>query len=102
MLTGNDTNSGATGGARLPRGNRKRRDTSTSPEYRVVARPGPGLAIIDGPVGNNLLWSKFFRTTRRQTCAKCGKVGGSLYRPPAQIAQQPGSPRLCADCVEGS
>ncbi len=83
--------------------------TPFEPSYQVVARPGPGLAIIaDRRNGTTRLWS---RTLRRgvgggqprsgpRCCANCGVViRGPFYKPPP--LRPASTDRLCLACVEG-
>lgn len=66
--------------------------------YRVIERPSPGLAVIDGPIGRHL-WSAIRKAHQLHTCANCGAETGWVYRPPEHF-RVPGSPRLCIACVE--
>lgn len=75
--------------------------TAVATRYRVVRTPGPGLAIVDGPLGTGLLWSRVRKGNVLAPCANCDRYTGKFYRPPEQY-RLPGSPRLCAACVEGT
>ncbi len=70
--------------------------------YRVIARPGPGLATIAEPGGRVGLWS-LTRVGGRHftTCARSGEVAKRFYRPSLMHHRGVGSVRLCRACVEG-
>ncbi len=82
--------------------------TPPEPPYRIVGRPGPGLASVaarrDGRTG---LWSRTLRRSRgvtvmypKRTCVNCGGgLRGGFYKPPS--ATPANRDRLCLACVEG-
>lgn len=76
--------------------------TETAPRYRTLARPGPGLALIEEPDGRVALWSRTLRGNNRRACVECGAVTGRFYRPANPYGRGPAGPRLCRPCVEGT
>jgi hypothetical protein len=76
--------------------------SETSPCYRPLDRPGPGLATIAEPDGRVALWSLNLRALHPRTCAQCGVVAGRNYHPANSYGRGTGAPRLCRACVEGA
>jgi len=72
----------------------------TTPRYRTLDRPGPGLATIAEPDGREAVWALNQRGARLQLCAQCDVMDAQMYRP--ALVRGPAGPYLCRPCVEGT
>lgn len=70
--------------------------------YKVVERPGEGLARIRHPRYGIQVWTLIAVRTRQSTlCALCGNaVGAKAYRPATNSKNR--GQRACRGCIEGA
>ncbi len=75
--------------------------TEPAPRYRILDRPGPGLALLAEPNGREELWVVNRVAGKSAICAQCGAVVARYYYPSNTHRRTRGGPRLCRPCVEG-